>query len=119
VAAVVDWELCTLGTPLADSHADGLLAERGEQQLRLENPPTSPPAFRPRGAAARYAERSGSDSPSSATTWHSGYWKLAIILEGVYSAISAAGYGEVDEGGPRLQSAGRAAGRRGERAERT
>jgi len=122
VAAVVDWELCTLGDPLADvGTLNGLLARaRARQQLRLGEPANLAPGFPSREElAARYAERSAATSPSSATTC-TRLLELAIILEGSTRLSRAAAYGEVDEGVPRLQSAGRAAGRNAsERAERT
>jgi aminoglycoside phosphotransferase (APT) family kinase protein len=67
VAAVVDWELCTLGDPLAD--VGTLMAywpESGEPALRLGEPANLAP----------------------------GYWKLAIILEGVLARMAAGGYGK-------------------------
>jgi aminoglycoside phosphotransferase (APT) family kinase protein len=100
VAAVVDWELCTLGDPLAD--VGTLMAywpERGEQQLRLGEPANLAPGFPGRGElAARYAERSGRDLSDLGYYLALGYWKLAIILEGVYARSLGGGYGEVGEG---------------------
>jgi aminoglycoside phosphotransferase (APT) family kinase protein len=100
VAAVVDWELCTLGDPLAD--VGTLMAywpERGEQQLRLGEPANLAPGFPSREElAARYAERSGRDLSELGYYLALGYWKLAIILEGVYARYLGGGYGEVDEG---------------------
>src|SRR4051795_10887019 len=63
VAAVVDWELCTLGDPLADV---GLLMtywpDRGENALALGMPANLAPGFPTREEIkARYAERSGRD----------------------------------------------------------
>jgi aminoglycoside phosphotransferase (APT) family kinase protein len=100
VAAVVDWELCTLGDPLAD--VGTLMAywpERGEEQLRLGEPANLAPGFPDRAElAARYAERSGRDLSDLGYYLALGYWKLAIILEGVYARYLGGGYGEVDEG---------------------
>ena len=48
--------------------------------------------------AARYAERSGRDLSQLDFFVALGYWKLAIILEGVYARYAAGGYGKVDEG---------------------
>jgi aminoglycoside phosphotransferase (APT) family kinase protein len=47
---------------------------------------------------ARYAERSGRDLSDLGFYVALGYWKLAIILEGVYARYIAGGYGRVDEG---------------------
>ncbi len=100
VAAVVDWELCTLGDPLADV---GLLMaywpERGEDTLALGMPANLAPGFPTREETkARYAERSGRDLSDLGFYVALGYWKLAIILEGVYARYIAGGYGKVDEG---------------------
>jgi aminoglycoside phosphotransferase (APT) family kinase protein len=100
VAAVVDWELCTLGDPLADV---GLLVtywpERGEDTLALGMPANLAPGFPSREELInRYAERSGRDLSQLNFYVALGYWKLAIILEGVYARYTAGGYGKVNEG---------------------
>jgi aminoglycoside phosphotransferase (APT) family kinase protein len=100
VAAVVDWELCTLGDPLADV---GLLMvywpEAGEDEISLGQPATMAPGFPSREELkARYAERSGRDLAQLDFFVALGYWKLAIILEGVYARYAAGQYGKVDEG---------------------
>ncbi len=100
VAAVVDWELCTLGDPLADV---GLLMvywpEPGEETIALGQPATLAPGFPKREELkARYAERSGRDLSQLDFFVALGYWKLAIILEGVYARYAAGQYGKVDPG---------------------
>ncbi len=100
VAAVVDWELCTLGDPLADV---GLLMvywpEPGEELVALGQPATLAPGFPNREELrTRYAERSGRDLSQLDFFVALGYWKLAIILEGVYARYAAGGYGKVDPG---------------------
>jgi aminoglycoside phosphotransferase (APT) family kinase protein len=100
VAAVVDWELCTLGDPLADV---GLLMcywpKPGEEFRSLGQPANLAPGFPVREElAARYAERSGRDLSQLDFYVALGYWKLAIILEGVYARYAAGGYGKVDAG---------------------
>jgi aminoglycoside phosphotransferase (APT) family kinase protein len=104
VAAVVDWELCTLGDPLADV---GLLMvywpERGEDggegPIALGQPANLAPGFPARAELrARYAERSGRDLSQLDFFVALGYWKLAIILEGVYARYAAGQYGKVDPG---------------------
>jgi aminoglycoside phosphotransferase (APT) family kinase protein len=104
VAAVVDWELCTLGDPLADV---GLLMvywpERGEEgeegPIALGQPANLAPGFPGRDELrARYAERSGRDLSQLDFFVALGYWKLAIILEGVYARYAAGQYGKVDPG---------------------
>ena len=100
VAAVVDWELCTLGDPLADV---GLLlvywAEEGDDLLPLFEPATMAPGFPSRDEVrTRYAERSGRDLAEIDFFVALGYWKLAIILEGVYSRYAKGQYGKPEAG---------------------
>ena len=84
VRAVLDWELCTLGDPLADLGA--LLAywtQPAEEKL-LPNDATIVAGF-PSGdeLVAGYCDATGRD-PAAVTFWHVlALWKLAIIGEGV------------------------------------
>ncbi|MGI8631667.1 MAG: phosphotransferase family protein [Solirubrobacterales bacterium] len=99
VAAVVDWELCTLGDPLADV---GLLlvywAEDGDDLIPLVDPATQAEGFQLRDEVARmYADRSGRDLSEIDYYVALGYWKLAIILEGVFARYKAGAYGEAAE----------------------
>jgi aminoglycoside phosphotransferase (APT) family kinase protein len=85
VRAVLDWELCTLGDPIAD--LGGLLA----YSPSAGEPATAGitawalPGFPSRGElAAAYAERSGR-SIETLDYWHTlALWKVAIIGEGVW-----------------------------------
>ncbi len=100
VAAVVDWELCTLGDPLADV---GLLlvywSEPGDELIPLFDPPTIAPGFPGRDEIKeRYTSATGRDLSEIDFYVALGYWKLAIILEGVYARYAAGQYGESDEG---------------------
>jgi aminoglycoside phosphotransferase (APT) family kinase protein len=100
VAAVVDWELCTLGDPLAD--VGTLMAywpDRDEETIALGAPANLAPGFPTRSElAARYAEASGRDISDLGYFLALGYWKLAIILEGVYARYVGGGYGKVPDG---------------------
>lgn len=96
VRAVLDWELTTLGDPLADL---GLLlvywAEPEEQDLALPDPPTLAPGFCSRAElVSRYAERSGRDVSGLGYYVAFGYWKLACILEGVHGRYRSGAYGD-------------------------
>ena len=96
VGAVVDWELCTLGDPLADV---GLLlvywSERGDDLVPLFEPATMAPGFPGRDTVvARYAERSGRDLSEIDYYIALGLWKLAIVLEGVFARYAAGQYGK-------------------------
>jgi len=101
VAAVVDWELCTLGDPLADV---GMLlvywGDRDADLFPLFEPATTGPGFPSLAEVQkRYATRSGRDLSLIDFYVALGMWKLAIILEGVFNRFSAGQYGEnVDEG---------------------
>ena len=96
VRAVLDWEICTLGDPLADV---GLLmvywSEPGERAVIAGVTPTAAPGFPNRSEMrSRYEKASGRDL-RSLTFWVAfGYWKLACILQGVfhrYAGGAAAG----------------------------
>jgi aminoglycoside phosphotransferase (APT) family kinase protein len=100
VAAVVDWELCTLGDPLADV---GMLlvywSQAGDDFMPLFAPATIAPGFPTRDdVRERYAERSGRDLTQIDFFVALGFWKLAIILEGVYARYASGQYGQTDEG---------------------
>ena len=119
IAAVVDWELCTLGDPLADV---GLLlvywAEEGDELIPLFEPATMAPGF-PSRAAVRdlYAERSGRDLSEIDFYVALGFWKLAIILEGVFSRYSAGQYGKSAEAAEGLRRFADVVGRLAEAAD--
>jgi aminoglycoside phosphotransferase (APT) family kinase protein len=100
VAAVLDWEICTLGDPLADV---GLLmvywTEEGDSHSPLGVAPTTAEGFPGRAELrARYSERSGRDLSALDFYVAFGYWKLACILEGVYARYVGGAMGG-DRGG--------------------
>ena len=95
VRAVLDWEICTLGDPLADV---GLLmvywGEEGDAFTALGTAPTTAPGFATRTELVeRYAERSGRDVSQLGYYAAFGYWKLACILEGVYARYTGGAMG--------------------------
>jgi aminoglycoside phosphotransferase (APT) family kinase protein len=99
VRAVLDWELCTLGDPLADV---GMLlmywTEPGDAFSPLFWAPTTAPGFPGRKEiAARYAARSGRDLSQIDYYIALAQWKAAVILEGVYARYTAGAYGETDD----------------------
>jgi aminoglycoside phosphotransferase (APT) family kinase protein len=101
VAAVVDWELCTLGDPLADVGTLMAYWPERDDPISLGMPANLAPGFPTRKeVAARYAEASGRDLADLDFFTALGYWKLAIILEGVMARYVSGGYGkfEVDSG---------------------
>jgi aminoglycoside phosphotransferase (APT) family kinase protein len=98
VTAVLDWEICTLGDPLADL---GLLlvywAEPGDSVTALEDPPTLAPGFATRtDLRRRYEGAAGVDASALAFFEAFAWWKLACIVEGVYARVSRGALGEVD-----------------------
>jgi aminoglycoside phosphotransferase (APT) family kinase protein len=97
VQAILDWEICTLGDPLADL---GLLlvywAEPDDDDPTLIGvTPTAAPGFARRSELiARYTAASGLDVSQISYYRAFGYWKLACILQGVharYAGGAAAG----------------------------
>jgi len=87
VLAVLDWEICTLGDPLADI---GLLmvywTDPGDEGAILGLTPTTVPGFPSRAEMRdRYAAASGRDLKDLDFYVAFGYWKLACILQGVYA----------------------------------
>lgn len=97
MVAVLDWELCTLGDPLAD--LAGLLAywsEPGESSP-LGKSATSAPGFPTRAEVAeRYAWASRRDVSQLDFYLAFASWKLACILEGVYTRYLAGAMGDGD-----------------------
>ena len=96
VAAVVDWELCTLGDPLADL---GLLMvywrEADDESMPIFRPATTEPGFPTRDElAAHYEKVSRRDISNLDYFVALGYWKLAIILEGVLARFQKGQYGK-------------------------
>jgi aminoglycoside phosphotransferase (APT) family kinase protein len=87
VRAVLDWEICTLGDPLADV---GLLmvywTEPEDEAAVLDVTPTVVPGFPSRAELrAMYESASGRDLSQLDFYVAFGYWKLACILQGVYA----------------------------------
>jgi aminoglycoside phosphotransferase (APT) family kinase protein len=94
VVAVLDWELCTLGDTMADI---GMLlvywTEPGETSA-LQHSATTGPGFPTRNElAARYAAVSGRSLDTLDFYVAFAYWKVACILEGVYTRYVAGAMG--------------------------
>ena len=87
IAAVLDWEISTLGDPLADlAYAMNQWALPGDPMPGRDEAATALPGFPSREAmAARYAERTGRDL--SELSYYSAFnWcKTAMIIHGVYA----------------------------------
>ena len=91
IAAVVDWEISTLGDPLADlAYALNPWPEAGDPAPKGPVGPTTPPGFPPRiELAERYSARTGRSL--SNLDYYVGFnrWKSAAILHGVYARYMA------------------------------
>jgi aminoglycoside phosphotransferase (APT) family kinase protein len=91
VRAILDWELCTLGDPMADM--GGLLAYWPEPGERLASGPfaaSAHPGFATRAELAEaYARRTGRDISALAFWEALACWKVAVIAEGVLQRRSS------------------------------
>lgn len=86
VNAVLDWELCTLGDPLADVGYLGVYWFDPALGNARQNDPTVAGDFPPYGAMVqRYARRTGRDVSDIGYYIAFGAWRLAVISEGVYA----------------------------------
>jgi aminoglycoside phosphotransferase (APT) family kinase protein len=116
IAGVLDWEMATLGDPLADV---GLLVvytrSRSEADELITGDVMRAPGFPSSDVlVARYAERTGADL--SALDWYVGLacFKLAVVLEGIHYRFTqgktvGAGFDRIGERVPGLVSEGLAA----------
>ncbi|MEK9719785.1 MAG: phosphotransferase family protein, partial [Quisquiliibacterium sp.] len=91
VAAVLDWEISTLGDPLADlAYAMNQWTQPDDAVPFRTDAPTTLPGFPPRrGLIDRYAQRTGLDL--SRLDYYVGFnrWKSAAIGHGVYARYLA------------------------------
>jgi aminoglycoside phosphotransferase (APT) family kinase protein len=92
ISALLDWELATLGDPLADlGYLAATWSEPGSRGNALElSPVTRAPGFPTRAElVARYAERSGREIADLSWYMALALWKGAIFLEGNYRRLLA------------------------------
>ncbi len=85
IAAVVDWEMATLGDPLADLGLTLVYwADPDEEGWLSPADATASPGFLSKaGFAAGYATRTGRDISRIGYYVAFGYFKLAVVLEGI------------------------------------
>jgi aminoglycoside phosphotransferase (APT) family kinase protein len=101
IAAVLDWEICTLGDPLADV---GLLMvywneASDSHDTLITASATTLPGFATRAELLeRYAKTSGRDLSAIDFYVAFGYWKLACIVEGVYARYAHGAMGKPAQG---------------------
>jgi aminoglycoside phosphotransferase (APT) family kinase protein len=98
VRAVLDWELCTRGDPLADV---GVFlyywTEASDPVVPFPDPPTARPGWPDRAALlADYAAASGRSVER--VNWYLAFaaWRLALVFEGVAGRSAAGAYGVPD-----------------------
>ena len=100
VAAILDWELCTLGDPLADlgTFLDYWALPSDGRPILGRVPASALPGFSSVGELRdRYAAISGRDASDVAYYMAFGYWRLACILQGVYARyVGGAAAGDPD-----------------------
>jgi aminoglycoside phosphotransferase (APT) family kinase protein len=93
IVAVFDWEMATIGDPLADvGYLSAVWVEPDDPPLRMFElgSATRGAGFLSRGEiVARYEERSG--RPAAALPWYEvlALWKLAVMMEGNYKRAQA------------------------------
>jgi aminoglycoside phosphotransferase (APT) family kinase protein len=95
IAAILDWEMSSLGDPLTDV---GLIymywndAQSGSQTGVASNSVTAQPGFLSRREAMeRYAKRSGRDLANLDFYILLAHFKLAVIVEGIYARFLEGG----------------------------
>jgi len=91
VTAVLDWEIATLGDPLADlAYSINAWSEPGDQLVAGLDPPTALMGFPSRDElVARYATATGADLSRFAYYRCFNSFKTACILHGVYARYQA------------------------------
>ncbi|MEE8602795.1 phosphotransferase family protein [Euzebya tangerina] len=101
VAAVLDWELWTLGDPLADvAITMSYWTEAEDAAAEIIGRPTTVEGFGNRGDFRRaYHAAGGQEMPDHLVPYYLsfGVWRLAAIIEGVYQRNLAGAYGEQAE----------------------
>lgn len=99
IAAVLDWELCTLGDPMADvGYLMNNWMQPGEAVLGREEAPTAAGGFPDRDVLLdRYADATGRDVSMVDYYRAFSYWRLAAIVEGVLARYLAGQMGEHDD----------------------
>ncbi len=87
IAAVVDWEISTLGDPLADlAYCINAWVERGDEVASRDDAPTVLPGFCGRQVLIdRYADQTGVDLGRLDYYRCFNHWKTVCIVQGVYA----------------------------------
>lgn len=95
IAGVLDWELCTLGDPLADVGYLGVYWTDPGAEAARHNDPSGLDGFPTYGELLeRYAQRTGRDLSGIDYYVAFSSWRLAVISEGVYARYLHGAMGE-------------------------
>jgi len=97
VAAILDWELCTIGDPLADlGTVIASWSNLDEIDTPFTNAPTLSSGFADRKSLLEeYEKLTNTDLSNIEYYIRLSFWKHAMIMEGVYVRYSLGYYGEV------------------------
>ncbi|MGI9293476.1 MAG: phosphotransferase family protein [Pseudomonadales bacterium] len=100
IIAVLDWELCTIGDPVADFYWSLMYwADPDDEVSFLPDPPTRGGKFMRRAEVAElYANRSGFDLSDRDFYIAFSWWKSACIVEGVYARMQQGATGGMKTG---------------------
>lgn len=97
IAAVLDWELCTLGDPMADIGYLGVYWSDPGTPARRENDPSGLEGFPTyREMVDMYSARSGRNCDNIGYYVAFSSWRLAVISEGVYARYVHGAMGKQD-----------------------
>lgn len=109
MAAVLDWELCTTGDPIADfAWSIQYWADPDDSFTWLPDAPTTAPAFpRRREVISDYERATGFDLSDYPFYEAFSWWKQACIVEGVYARRLRGSQGGMGATGPASEIADR------------
>ncbi|MEU4014749.1 phosphotransferase family protein [Microbacterium sp. NPDC028030] len=99
IRAVLDWELTTVGDPLADlGQLLTYWAEPDDEVRALQNPPTLAPGFPTREELIGMYVAAAPSTDVSRLDFHVAYnwWKVACIVENVYTRMARGAMGASD-----------------------
>ncbi|GAA4487857.1 phosphotransferase family protein [Microbacterium panaciterrae] len=99
IRAVLDWELTTVGDPLADlGQLLTYWTEPGDEVRALQDPPTLADGFGTRDDLIEMYVQASPDADVSSIRFHVAYnwWKVACIVENVYTRMSRGAMGQSD-----------------------
>lgn len=99
IRAVLDWELTTVGDPLADlGQLLTYWAEPGDEVRALDNPPTAVAGFPSRDELVEQYIAASPDTSVADINFYVAFnwWKVACIVENVYTRMERGAMGESD-----------------------